>query len=298
MQLLKFKIIYGLLWCISILPWPIFYALSDFVFFVIYRVVKYRKRVVTANLKLAFPEKSYEEIKSIRKAFYRHMCDMFLEMIKSITISPEETQQRFVFKNLEALRKLEAENKSIILLAAHYANYEWGNSIQLTTTHDVVGVFKPIKNEHFNNFAKKIRARFGADVIPSKKVMRYVIQRERNKNNPTLYGLVGDQSPNASKTDFKIPFMNHDVPVFVGGEVLAKKMDMAICYLKVDKVKRGFYEAEVVLVQNDLSNNTNNFEAIRSYYQMLEAQIRDKPEFYLWTHKRWKHADTKASKVI
>lgn len=291
MELLKFKIIYGLLWLISMLPWPVFYALSDFVFFIIYRVVKYRKRVVTHNLKLAFPEKSYKEIKDIRKKFYKHMCDMFLEMIKSITISHKETQKRYTFKNLDALRKLESENKSIILLAAHYANYEWGNSIQLTTTQNVVGVFKPIKNPHFNDFAKKIRARFGATVIPSKKVMRYVIQQERKKTKATLYGLVGDQSPNTLNNDFRIPFMGHEVPVFVGGEVLAKKMDMAVCYLKVEKVKRGFYEAEVVLIQDDLSNN-NNFEAIRSYYSMLEAQIKKQPEYYLWTHKRWKHLKT------
>lgn len=290
MELLKFKILYAFLWLISILPWPIFYALSDVVFFLIYRVIKYRKRVVTTNLKLAFPEKSYAEIKEIRKKFYKHMCDMFLEMIKSITISHKETQKRYTFKNLDTLRRLEAENKSIILLAAHYANYEWGNSIQLTTTQNVVGVFKPIKNPHFNDFAKKIRARFGADVIPSKKVMRYVIQQERKKTKATLYGLVGDQSPKASKNDFTIPFMGREVPAFVGGEVLAKKLDMAVCYLKVEKVKRGFYEAEVVLIQDDLSNN-NDFEAIRTYYKMLEDQIKQQPEYYLWTHKRWKHAE-------
>lgn len=290
MQLLVFKIIYAFLWLISILPWSIFYLLSDFVFFVMYRIVKYRKRVVTDNLKLAFPEKSYEEIKEIRKKYYRHMCDMFLEMIKSITISHKETQKRYRFKNLEALRKLETNGKSIILLAAHYANYEWGNSIELSTTHNVVGVFKPIKNPHFNEFAKSIRARFGATVIPSKKVMRYVIAKERKKDGPSLYGLVGDQSPKPSPDNYKIPFMGPKVPVFVGGEVLAKKMDMAVCYLKVEKVKRGFYEAEVVLIQNDLSKN-ENFEATRTYYKMLEAQIRDKPEYYLWTHKRWKHME-------
>ena len=290
MELLKFKIMYALLWCISILPWPIFYAISDVVFFIIYRIVKYRKRVVTANLKLAFPEKTIDEIKEIRKKFYKHMCDMFMEMIKSITISHKETQKRYKFKNLDALRKLEADNKSIILLAAHYANYEWGNSIQLTTTQNVVGVFKPIKNPHFNDFAKKIRARFGATVIPSKKVMRYTIQQERKKTGATLYGLVGDQSPSSSNNDFKIPFMGHDVPAFIGGEVLAKKLNMAVCYLKVEKVKRGYYEAEVVLIQDDLSEN-KEYEAIRAYYKMLEEQIRNQPEYYLWTHKRWKHAN-------
>jgi len=288
MQLLKFKIIYAFLWSISILPWKIFYLLSDFIFFVIYRIVKYRKRIVTENLKLAFPEKSYEEIKKIRKKFYAHMCDMFMEMMKSISISHKETQKRYTFKNLEALRKLEAEGKSIILLAAHYANYEWGNSIELSTSHKVVGVFKPIKNPHFNEFARKIRARFGADVIPSKKVMRYTMLKERQKDGPRLYGLIADQSPKPSKDNYHIPFMGPEVPVFVGGEVLAKKLDMAVCYLKVEKVKRGFYEAEVVLIQDDLSKN-ENFEATRTYYKLLEEQIRDKPEYYLWTHKRWKH---------
>jgi len=244
---------------------------------------------VKNNLRLAFPEKSEQEIKNITKKFYSHMCDMFMEMVKSVSISKKETHKRYKFKNLEALKKLEAEGKSIILLAAHYANYEWGNSIDPITNHKVVGVFKPIKNPHFNEFAKKIRARFGSDVIPSKMIMRYAIQKERQKDGPRLYGLVGDQSPKPSSDNYIIPFMGPEVPVFVGGEVLAKKLNMALCYLKVEKVKRGYYEAEVVLISDDLSKN-ENFEATRTYYKMLEAQIKNKPEYYLWTHKRWKHA--------
>ncbi len=289
MQLIKFKIIYALLWLISILPWPIFYLLSDFLYFIIYRVVKYRKRIVMYNLTLAFPEKSRDELKIISKKFYSHMCDMFMEMVKSITISHKETQKRYKFKNLDVLRKLEAEERSFILLAAHYANYEWGNCIELSTSHTAVGVYKPIKNTHFNEFAKKIRGRFGSEVIPSKKIIRYAIEKERQKQSPRLYGLIADQSPRSIKDNFFVSFMGQEVPAFTGGEILAKKLDMPIYYLKVDKVKRGFYEAEIVLIDDDLSNH-KNFEATTTYYKMLEDQIRIAPEYYLWTHKRWKHA--------
>ncbi len=291
MQLIKFKIIYFFLWAISKLPWSLFYLLSDFVYFIVYRIIKYRKNIVIDNLHLTFPEKSKEEIKTISKKFYAHMCDMFMEMLKSISISHKETQKRYKFKNLDTLRQLEKEKRSFILLAAHYANYEWGNCIELSTSHAAVGVYKPIKNAYFNEFAKKIRARFGSEVVPSKKVMRYAIEKERSKTFPRLYGLIADQSPSSSKSreNFLVSFMGQEVPAFVGGEVLAKKLDMAICYLKVEKVKRGFYEAEVVLIDDDLSNN-NNFEATTTYYKMLEEQIKKKPEYYLWTHKRWKHA--------
>jgi len=289
MQLLIFKIIYSFLWLISKLPWPLFYLLSDFVYFILYRVVRYRRDVVTNNLKLAFPEKTFEEIKSIRKKFYSHMCDMFLEMVKSISISHEETQRRYKYKNLEVLQKLEAEDKSIIILAAHYANYEWGNSLELLTNNTIVGVYKPIKNKYFDAFARKIRGRFGSEIVSNKKLMRYAISKERDDKGNRIYGLVGDQSPSSSKRDnVIIPFMGHDVPAFVGGEFLAKKLDMAITYHKTTKIKRGFYEAEVVLISDDLSG-CNNHEATRTYYKMLEDQIQKNPEYYLWTHKRWKH---------
>jgi len=288
MQLLKFKIIYAFLWLISILPWKVFYLLSDFIFFVIYRIVKYRKKVVTENLRIAFPEKSYEEIKEIRKKFYVHMCDMFMEMLKSISISAEETQKHFKYTNIDVIKKLEAEGKSIIFLAAHYANYEWGNCIDLLTSKNVIGVYKPVKNKHFDEFAKKIRGRFGSKIIPHKKIIRHAISLERKEKGKQLYGLIIDQSPREVNEDsYFIPFMGPEVPVFVGAEVLAKKQDMAVTFLKVNKIKRGYYEAEVVLISDDVTKN-QNFEATRTYYKMLEEQIRNKPEYYLWTHKRWK----------
>ncbi len=218
------------------------------------------------------------------------MCDMFLEMVKSISISNETTKKHYKFIHTESLRKLEESGKSYVLLAGHYASYEWANSIDLNTSFTSVGVYKPIRNLSFDRLAKKIRGRFGADVIPNKKIMRFAVAKERKNPGGSIYGLISDQSPklHGGKTYWS-KFMGQKVPIFVGGEILAKKLDLNIAYLKVEKVKRGYYEAEVVIISDD-AKSIPDFKATDTYTSLLEEQIRNRPELYLWTHKRWKHA--------
>ncbi len=217
------------------------------------------------------------------------MCDMFLEMTKSITISNEELQKRYVLKNPEMFRHIENSGKSTVLLAAHYANYEWSNALCLYTTNQVVAAFKPIKNKYFNDLVYKLRSRLGAEVVASKEILRHAFAMERNDPGRRIYGLIADQTPRLDKDNIYKTFLGREVPVFVGGEALAKKKKLSITYAKVDKVKRGFYEIEIVMIDEDVSDFTN-FEATEKYYNIIEAQIRERPELYLWTHKRWKHA--------
>ncbi len=289
MHTLVYWLIFPFLWLISILPWKLFYLFSDIICFIVYRVFKYRKKVVTTNLYNAFPEKTDHEIKKIRGKFYSHMCDMFLEMVKSISISDASTKKHFKFINTESLRKLENSGKSYILLAGHYASYEWGNCIDLSTSFKSVGVYKPIRNLSFDKLAKKIRGRFGAEIVPNNKIVRYAISKERKKSGGSIYGLVADQTPKLADNNYWLNFMNQEVPVFVGGEVLAKKLDLNIAYLKVDKIRRGYYEAEVVIISENIKS-VPDFKATEKYIQLLEDQIKKRPELYLWTHKRWKHA--------
>lgn len=290
MQSILNKLLYALLWLTSKLPWWIFYLVSDLCYFIVYYIIGYRKRVVTENLKNAFPKKSFQEIKSIRKKFFSFMCDMFLENIKSISISDKEIKRRFVVTNPEVFDTIHKSSKSNILLAAHYGSFEWSNSMGLGTPYRFVAAYKPVRNSFFNNLVVGLRSKYGAEVVASKDVLRFALRNERKEKGQRIYGLIADQSPSEIKKDtLFLPFMNREVPVFTGGEFLATKLDMSVSYLKVTRKKRGFYEAEVVMIQDDASNNTN-FEATRDYYKIIEAQIHEKPELYLWSHKRWKHA--------
>ncbi|WP_344929751.1 lysophospholipid acyltransferase family protein [Aquimarina addita] len=289
MQLLVYCLVYPTLWVISKLPWRLFYIFSTCVYLIVYYIIGYRKKTVTENLVLVFPEKDKKEIHRIRKAFYKHMCDMFLEMIKSISIKEEEMVDRFRLKNLDDLTKLEEKNKSIIIMMGHYTSYEWTNAIDLITKFRCVGIYKPIKNKYFDRLVHRIRGRFGSGLIPSAKVFREIYSNQ-NKENPdlNLYGLISDQSPKLDRAMFWSDFMGIKVPAFMGGEVLAKRLDLSIYYFHVEKIKRGYYEATLVPIAED-PTNVPDYYITEQFLRHLETQIRNKPEYYLWTHKRWKH---------
>jgi len=254
MQLLVYCLTYPFIWLISKLPWKLFYAFSTAIYYLIYYIVGYRKKVVTQNLVLVFPEKSPEEIKKIRKGFYKHMCDMFLEMIKSLDISNDEMKERFKIINIEKVRELEKQGKNIMVMMAHYASYEWSNATDIQTNFQAVGIYKKIRNKYFDRLARRIRARFGSRVISSRNARKEISEDQGKNNGLYMYGLVSDQTPKLYKAKYWTDFMNIKVPVFLGAEVLAKQSGMNVYYLKVEKVKRGYYEGEFITLSEDSSN--------------------------------------------
>src|SRR5690606_15578057 len=165
MKYILFIIVYALLWCVSILPFRVLYLLSDFFYFLVYKVIKYRVKTVRYNLELTFPQLSFAERKEIEKKFYAHLCDMFLEMIKTITISPKELDKRFVYTNLDLIKAYEAKQKSIIIMLPHYGNWEWINSLGLLVHFKGYGIYKPLKNKYFDKLIRDIRSRFNAELI-------------------------------------------------------------------------------------------------------------------------------------
>ncbi|MBW2961413.1 lysophospholipid acyltransferase family protein [Mesonia aestuariivivens] len=289
MQRLGFIAVYPFLWLISILPFRIFYLFSDIVYFFVYYIISYRKKVVTNNLQLAFPEKSKKEIYLIKKKFYHHFCDMFLEMVKSMSISDKELKKRFLVKNPEELQRLQSLNKSHIILLGHYASYEWVNALHFYgLTYEGYGVYKKIKNDYFDNLVKKIRSKHHTTMLVTNEVPKRIL---RNKKSGILssYGMIADQAPKKGKSSHFITFFDKEVPAFIGSEVLAKRLDLAISYLHIEKVKRGHYTAEFIQLA-DHPKQFEDFKITEEYFKLLEEQIREEPQYYLWSHKRWKHA--------
>ncbi|MEW7279755.1 lysophospholipid acyltransferase family protein [Aquimarina sp. 2201CG1-2-11] len=287
MQLVIYRLVYPILWAISKLPWRLFYFLSDCVYVLVYYIIRYRRKTVIQNLQLVFPEKSIEEINKIRKAFYKHMCDMFLEMIKSLSISKEDLIKRYKVVNLEEFHEYEKKNKSIITMMGHYGSFEWSNAIDLVSLNPCVGIYKKIENKYFDRLAHRIRGRFGSRLIASSKVARQII-KDKQENNICGYGMISDQTPKINSTKYWTDFMGVKVPIFMGGEFLAQRLDVIVLYLHVEKVKRGHYEVRFIPITEN-SKEEDPYYVTKKYLRLLEAQIHEKPEFYLWTHKRWKH---------
>lgn len=286
MQLLVFILAYPFLWLISILPYKLFYLFSDFVFFIVYRIVGYRKKVVSTNLKLVFPEKSEADRKDIMVKFYRHMCDMFLEMVKTLNLTKEDVKERYAVQNIEVLLEIE-KSKSILIVCAHYANWEWNVSINNYVNSKGYAVYQKIGNAYFDRLIKKMRAKWNTTPITQNETVKVVVRNEQ-KGIKATYGMVSDQSPQAHRAQYWSDFMGIKVPIYNGAETLARKLDLAVVFLKVSKVKRGYYKAEFLPITLAGKETEPNFITDR-FLRETENQIREQPEYYLWTHKRWKH---------
>lgn len=291
MQFLLYILLYPILFLISILPFRLLYIFSDCVYILVYRIIGYRKKTVRENLALALPHLTEKERLVFEKKSYKHLCDMFLEMIKTMTISVKEIEKRFKFKNIDYYLELEKEGKSIALMCGHYASYEWSISINSQITFDGFAIYKRINNKYFDDLVKKIRSRFKAYLITTKETVP-TIEANNEKGVKGLYGFASDQSPQVKQKTYWSNFMGIEVPVYTGAEMLAKKFDMSIMFMKIKKVKRGFYEAELELLTND-AKSVPDFEITEIFLRKVEQQILGAPEFYLWTHKRWKHRNRK-----
>ena len=292
MRYLLFISAYPSLWAISILPFRLLYFVSDVIYLLVYYVIGYRKNTVRHNLAMAFPDLSPKERLAIERKSYRHLCDMFLEMIKTMTISDAEMSNRFKFSNLDVYLNLEKKQKSIALMCAHYASYEWVISMNRVIKFKGFAIYKQIANPHFDKLVRDIRSRFKATLITTKETMPLILQNEK-EHILGVYGFASDQTPKASKAFHWTKFMTgHESPAHTGAEMLAKKFGMNVIFLKVKKLKRGYYEAGFEVLSDDVMN-VPDYQVTDKFLELVEQQIREAPEYYLWTHKRWKHMDEK-----
>lgn len=287
MQLIAYILIYPILYIISILPFRALYLLSDMVFVFVFYVFGYRRKVVKNNLELVFPEKSSKEIKSIEKKFYKHLCDMLVESIKSMTISEATMKKRYKFTNVELVKDFEKTNTSIVLMCGHYGSWEWIFVLQTYLNHKGYGVYKRLKNKYFDKLVKRIRAKYNSYLITTKETIPTLIKAKKN-GELTINGFISDQSPKLKKAYHWNTFMGIKVPVHTGAEMLAKKLDMAVVFFKVKKLKRGYYETTFETITSKPKTH-RDYEISDIFLKLVEKQIYEAPEYYLWTHKRWKH---------
>ncbi len=283
-----YYIISAVWYVFSLLPMRVHYVISDLMFWLLYKLVGYRRDVVRKNLTESFPEKSEEELQRIERGFYHFFCDYLVETVKLMTISREEMKRRVVFKHAELVDEIMGSGQSIALYLGHYCNWEWVSSIPLWLNPNAWcgQVYHPLENKDFDKLFLKIRERMDAHSIAMQDTLREVVNHKRN-NQPIIIGYISDQVPYWTNIHHWVNFLNHDTPVLTGTERIVHKMGHAVLYLDIHRVRRGYYEAELKLVTRE-PQKMKDFELTDIYFEMLEKSIRRSPEFWLWSHNRWK----------
>ena len=287
MQALFYYIFYGAIWLITLLPLKVLYIFSDILYIPLYYFLSYRKKVVCGNLRNAFPWKSEQDIRSIRKKFYKHLADLFIESFKLVHLSKSELMKRFTVSNLELLERLKKENRDTIAILGHYNNWEWLAALPLYTDYKAISIYKPLQNKYFNGFINGLRSKHGMGLTPMSNIMREIIQNRRDKIN-TVSAFLTDQTPVRSEIKYWTTFLNQDTPVYLGPEKVASKFDMAIVFFHIQKIKRGYYNLNIELMFEHTAG-LREYEITEAHVKKLEEIITDKPEYWIWSHRRWKH---------
>ncbi|HBC78144.1 MAG TPA: hypothetical protein DEO60_14905 [Bacteroidales bacterium] len=288
MGTLGYYIFYGINWTITLLPLSILYFFSDILFLLLYYFPSYRRKIVTENLRNSFPEKSEKEIEIIRRKFYRHFADLFIETLKLTHISDSEIKKRFMVTNPELIERLYESGRDVAVVYSHYNNWEWLSAfLPKYTKYRCVGVYKPLQNKLFNNFINNNRIRYNGELAPMKMVVRKIVEN-REKNIRGMYGIMSDQTPAKTLIEYYTDFLNQETPVFLGAEKIASKYDMAVVFLNFQKLKRGYYSLTIDLLF-ETAKDLPEYMVTNTHVKRLEKLIREKPEYWLWTHRRWKY---------
>lgn len=294
MQFIVFILAYPVLWVISILPMRALYVISDMSYLFLYYIIGYRKKVVRNNLELCFPKKNKRELRDLEKKSFRHFTDVFMEFVKSFSITEKELSQRLTLTNPEILDKYYDANKSVVFISGHYANWEWVPFIvESRLNYHLNVVYKKLANNHFDKLVRRTRKKFGVSVFSTNDFYPEILRNLKN-NKIGAYGFIADQSPKWNKVKYWGNFMDIEIPVITGPESIAKKLDLPVFYFKTERVRRGVYECSFVLLEEN-PKQAAPYEITNKSTKELEKQIRKAPEFYFWTHKRFKHMGKKAA---
>ncbi len=271
---------------ISLLPFRVLYFFSDFLYVVLYKIAGYRKKVVIQNLRNSFPEKSPAEINKIANLFYHHLCDVIVESFKSFTISQDEILKRMVLLNPGLINSYYDKGQSVIISGGHYNNWEWiATSIDQQIKHQSIAIYKQLANKFFDKKMRDTRGRFGLRMVSTKSV-KETFEANKQILTATIFG--SDQSPGKVATSYWMKFLNQDTAVLYGTEKYAKEYNYPVLFGTIAKVKRGYYTLSLSVVENDPVSSP--FGAItEKATHLLEEEIKKIPQYWLWTHRRWKH---------
>jgi Kdo2-lipid IVA lauroyltransferase/acyltransferase len=285
-----YTVFYIFIWLVAWLPLRVLYVFSDFFYLIIYYIVGYRKKIARKNIEKSFPEKSKKELRRIERRFFRYFCDLFVETFYEMHMSEKEVLRRMDLGDIDLILEQYAKGKSIMLMSAHYGNWEWASAFALKLPKDmqIYNIYKRLNNKKFDNFMLEIRSKFKGQSVEIHNLLRTMVNL-RKEGRISVFGMISDQSPWVGNINHWNTFLNQDTPVITGTEQLAKKFDYPVFYIHIHRVKRGYYKFEYIPVSLE-PTLTSEFEISNKYMEILEKKIQAAPEYWLWTHNRWKHS--------
>lgn len=284
MQAVTFYLTYPFIYLVALLPFRVLYGLSDVLYHLL-RLSGYRKKVILKNLTLSFPEKNPAEIDALCKSYYRYLCDLILEILKTLRMDEQESKKRCTFHTTEWLENMRKEGKSFIIIMGHYGNWEWaGPGFTLYTGYPLVVIYRPLSHPYFEKMMSRMRTRFGTRITPVNMTLRDMVS---NRGQLTATAFIADQTAPKDKA-YWMTFLNQDTAVFTGAEKLAIKFDYPVVYMSIKRTRRGYYEVTPEMLFEHPKQTTEN-EISHGFMKRLEAEIKHDPIPWLWSHRRWKH---------
>lgn len=290
LHVLYYYLILTLVKMISLAPFWLLYAISDILYYPVYYILRYRRKIVHKNLTESFPEKSPEDIIKIEKGFYHFLIDLIFESCKLASIKPDEMKRRMKFINVELLNDMIDEGKSISVYVGHYGNWEWlaSSGLWLHKQARAGQIYHQLNDKAIDKIMRTLRERMGNVCIDMNKTVQYIVEAKR-ANQQLIIGFIADQSPRRSASKQFEKFLNHMVPVLTGTEKVTKHFGYEAAFFGVRRIKRGYYEC-VVSSLHDNPSSLPDYQLTSLYYQRLEQEIMEQPECYLWSHKRFRYA--------
>ena len=287
-MLFWYRIFYGFCWLLALLPLCCLYLFSDLLYLLVYYVVRYRRVVVMENLRRSFPEKTEKERQKIARRFYHFFCDIFIETVKLTNIDTSQIHRRIRYSNPEIFDDLYRKGKQIFFITGHYGNWEWLATLEHTIPYHHATLYQPLQNKLFDKFFYDLRTKPGTNAYPSNTAIR-AINQNKQENRLTTMCFLSDQAPHRNDaTHYWTTFLHQDTPVYIGVEKLARRYNTAVLYYEIRRVKRGYYEVDVTLITENAAETTD-YEITNRHVQLLEETIRRNPQYWLWSHRRWKH---------
>lgn len=279
------SVIYALCYLLSFLPLRLLYSISDVCYIVIYYLVGYRKKAVVQNLAHAFANKTTQQRKPIEKVFYQHLCDLLLEHLKALTITPQLLLQKVTINDIEAIERFYKQGQSIILVSGHFGNWEWiADALALQTSYTICAGYQPLHHKGIDRIVLHLRSRFQRKAIPMVALFKHMTTY---KGPPQATTLLIDQAPLHKRNGYTTTFLTQPTSVALTAAKLAQKYNQPIFYVQIDRITRGKYQARPILLAERPAQLSIQ-EIAERYSRRLETNILQNPAFWLWSHRRWK----------
>lgn len=283
---MKEKLILGLLRGVAMLPLGVLYLISDFLYLIVYRLVRYRLKVVRRNLSEAFPHKPEKELRRIERGYYRFLCDVMVETVKLLHISAAELARRVEVKNAGEVNAVSKAGRSVVLMLGHYGNWEWVQDVSRCFTSGAyeASIYRPLRNPMWDDIFRRVRSRWHVNILPQAKAVKALLDPS---HRPWICGFIADQGPRQVLPDNVTPFLNHHTSFIYGPETIGTKVGADFYFLEMERMRRGYYR--ITFHHLEPLADEKPYPYSRAFWQKFEEVIKRKPAYWLWSHKRWKY---------